>query len=1377
MLEGMSNDEQSRRTVRLDTWETILEHLRCVGQTEDEAGKINLLVELIVNLRLLGQDQAIPDRRTRSGNMESLYAELEGATRKMLDSVREPSSRFIYYAREVVKKLPVKQDAEDMIEQIRMAAEAFEEERTEDDPMRGFAGDLRKEVHRRLSPRIIQAYLEPYLALVEGNPEPIMRAGYVALPSRFDPAEESESFIDLARELKDRLDYLWDYGAGDMAVVKRSLEQSMPIFERCFLKAEVSGFLELLTPERLARRHVATDMLKRLASFKRNLKESFTESRIGLYDMLLVDLSLGRLIFLLANDLTNNHFLEVTPRNGKEALGVLAELLTISTVKGLAIGDADRNLTELEELRTQSANDYIRGKRCLSSIGNELQAYLQRDIIDRMSGTLNRVLEAYGVPTSRLSQIKTRFFNNFVRRTQVHVLSEFVEKVRGSIDLELERQSISRQLYADYRPLDGGLPLEPGSCVATTWKEVDELIRPTLGGKGNGLVDMARLGLAVPPAFILGFPLFAACEADGELDPGLRAIIDEQLAELERRCDRRLGDPDRPLFVSVRSGAPVSMPGVMVTVLNVGLVPAVRYGTYGRARTGLTEALYRRFLENAAGALASMPARLSGSDGGSGTAAMPPDLKTATTTELEACLRVKFGEGFLTDPREQLLQAIRLVYASRKSSAVDAFSRTLAMTIRSDTAVTVQRMVFGNLNDSSMSGVVITRDPITGADRLFGDFKRQAQGEEVVMGSVGTESIACIDEGIASALDACKRRLVEYYRQDLDLEFTVEDGKLYLLQARAARLGAFAQLVADKDFLERGLIDLGEFRTRLERLELANASIALPRADFRFRRWNPPLAVGVPINGGVVSGTLVLSNECLKEAEVRRESVVYLAHTTKPTDFTVMNGAHAIVTIYPGRTSHAAITALSINKTCIVGLDNAELDLERRCVHFRSGEGSGHITVAEGERVTADGNTGALYRGVAPISEFFLPVADIAEAIRDELDPVATARTIGQLIDEKLSGLSRETSIHRSGLDSPAARGMGRVIVRVDANVAVKDGAVADRRSLLRFVDTLSTLLERGATPIVCSHLGDPGAATGSGRTREEQYRDYSLQPVADVLAAILGDRFVFHQTSIATSGLLVSAEDMLTGKVNLLENLRFATGEKDNDDTFARDIAELSDGWYLNDAFNVCHRRHASIVGVPRYCPHRLAGPQVIGELSMLGLLLDEPEPPFVAVFKGTRQTADLGAQLGVMSALINRVDRMIITGEGVDGMLPRLESLATQAPGRLVIQPRDGELEEALDGAATILWSGASGLTGSGQTQTDLPDPAAAAGVSALKRAIDRNIPVVVCSAADRYGSGVPGSRLHLSSGPAAFLEYLERLSLPGITVLDPAPDTRTR
>ncbi len=1330
------------RGARLDTWERIMDRLALVADAKGEPEAVDILVELLVNLRLLGQDEAITDARTRSGDIEKTYAELERVTRSALDSIRDPSPRVIYFTREIIKRLPVRRDSEDMIEQIRMAAEAFEEERCEDDPLRGFAGDLRKEVHRRLSPRIIGAYLEPYLALVErGDPAPIVKAGYVALPSRFDPDEESRSFVDLAKDLMERLTYLWDYQVGDLAAVKESLRRNAPLFERCFLAAEVGGFLERLEPERLKEGHLVLEMLKRLASFKRVLKQSYDEGRIGLYDLVLVDLSFGRLIFLLANDLTNNHYVEVTPRNLRAALGVLRELLNISTIKGLAIGDVERRQREIDELRDATAYDFVKAKRCLGSISAELQRYLQADIIDRMSGPLNRVLEAYGVPTSRLSPIKTRFFNNFIRRTQIHVLSEFVEKVAGAVDRELERRSASMHLYAEYRPGPEHRKLDRSACVATTWGGADELARPFLGGKGNGLVDMAAMGLRVPEAFVLGYPLFSDAP-HGKHGPGgePRALALELLGELERRSGRALGDGEDPLLVSVRSGAPVSMPGVMLTILNVGLSPDAREALSRRHGRAFADSLYRRFLENAAAAVATAGGR-----------AVPDG---ASETELEGYLRQALGDAFLLDPREQLLGCIGLVYASRASSAVDAFAKTLATSVGTETAVTVQRMVYGNLDQGSLSGVVITRDPITGADELFGEFKRVAQGEEVVMGSAFTEPIARLPASTAAGLEDAKRRLVSRYRQDLDLEFTVESGELFLLQTRAARLGAFAQLVADTDFLERGLIDAEEYRRRLDRLETANACVALPRADFRARRWNPPLCVGVPINGGVVSGTLVLSEERLEEAELRRESVVYFAHTTKPTDFAIMNGASAIVTVYPGRTSHAAITAMSINKPCIVGCGDAEIDLSGRRVVFRSAGGQ---AVPEGERVTVDGNTGAVYRGIAPISEFFLPVRCVALAAETGTAPDIAARVRG-LVDERLAGLARETRLRRRGLgseeDSLAGR---RILVRVDANVYIDEGRVADPASVLRLAPTLEALLERGATPVACSHLGDPGRYQGKDRSREDLYEAFSLRPVAELLAEALGGRLAFHPVSVAASGLLIAPDELIPGVVNVLENLRFATGEKDNDEAFARALAELGGGLYLNDAFNVCDRRHASIVGAPRFCERRLAGPSVERELAALEAMLGEPARPFVAAFRGS----EAATRLGAMAALLPRVDRLA-TAEASAAPEPgsAAAALVQSYPERLATDAPPVLLAEALSKAGTVLWVGPASAYGSLDAEACLAAAAA------------RGARVVVCCDEYRYRLPSPASGIHYSSGPRAFLEYLERLSLPGVTALDQAP-----
>lgn len=1365
--------------MRLNTWDSILAQLALVRDTQDEESKIPLLMELLINLRLLGQDERIPDLRTKKADMEIIYADVEKTTREALDSCKSPSSKLIYYAREVLKKLPVRQGAEEMIEMIRATAEAFEEERSEDDPLRGFAGDLRKEVHRRLSPRIIKSYLEPYLELVRnGNTEPIVKAGYVALPMMFSPDEESEHFIDLAIELKERLSYLWDYDSGDIASVKHHLNQNIEVFERCFLKAEVQGFLGRLTPENLSDPYLELDLLKRLASFKHFMKESHRESRIDLYDYLLLDLSLGRLVFLLANDLTNNHFAEVTPRNFRDALGVLRELLNISSIKGLALGDVEQHQEELDELRESSMRDYLMAKKRLGAISNELQRYLQIEIIEKMSAALNRILQEYELPTSRLLPVKTRFFNNFIRRTQIHVLSEFSEKVSAAVDMELQRQADDMRLYAKLPALSDLENLGPEAYIASTWEKPDERIRAALGGKGNSLLDMAGLGLNVPPAFILGYPFFSSSHEGGSLGDTLTKIVDKKLGELEAQCGRKLGDPAHPLIVSVRSGAPHSMPGVMATILNVGLVPEVRLALNLRRGSHLTNALYRRFLKNCSAALHL----IQGLETPGPTS--PADYETEIR-EMEAKLGSYFGEGFFKDPREQLLRCIMLVYDSRASHAVRTYSKSLPSSVKTETAVTVQKLVFGNLNPRSSSGVVITRNPITGDDELFGEFKPAAQGEEIVKACTGTQAISSIDQELAEKLEKGKRLLVQRYKQDLDIEFTVENGELYFLQARAARLGAFAQLVADTDLLSQSIIDLDEYRARIDRLEAAYMSAALPRADFRLRRWNPPLSVGVPINGGVVSGTLVMSMERLKEAEARRESVVYFAYTTKPTDFDVMHVAQAIVTVYPGRTSHAAITAMSMNKPCIVGCGDIELDYERKLAIFR---GSGSTVLREGERVTADGNTGAVYKGVAPISDFFLPLASVSAVVGRCSSSAEAVIVVRDLVESELARLSRETNLRRAGLDSIESFGGGTVLLRVDANVKIEEGKIARQERVLQMLPTLESILSRNGTPVVCSHLGDPGAEGDLRLSREDLYAHFSLKPVAELLSSRLGDRFVFHNLSVASSGLLISRKDIEPHKVNLIENLRFASGEKDNDDAFARALAELSDGWFINDAFNVCHRRHASITGVPRFVSRRVAGPLVARELAMLEHLIENPPRPFVAVFSGK----ELRAQFGVMSALLPRVDRLVVippesliqtSTEGSEGdSLPPIDSLleslrAAASESLLIVGNGDKSLRKDLSRAAScigkarsILWSGPARLDYLAGESGSEKRSERGIHVRALHRAIGGKVFSVVCSEEEKQYAGLPYEGLHISTGPSAFLEFLERLSLPGITALDP-------
>ncbi len=1170
----------------------------------------------------------------------------------------------------------------------------------------------------------------------------------------------------------------------------------MDLFSRCFLQKEMEAFLALLTPENTAQRIVVFDLLKRLASFKGDLKRSFEEGRLDLFDFILIDLEIGRLVFLFANDLTNHHFADVSAHNLRDALALVRELLNIMNIKGVGLREGDVRLPDAKEVREASALDEVSMARNLQTIAEEMQRYLRVNIIGKMGQVLNRVIESYQVPTARLSPVKTRFFNNFLRRTQYHVVSEFVDKVLSTLERGLSNQIEGVEFdaeFPDHVPLEN--PQDLAAHVARTWEETSPRLRSVLGGKGKGLVDMTQLGLRVPPAFILGLPVSEWCQTRGIRDGAFRQLIDEQIAGLEARCEQRFGDPHNPLLVSVRSGAAISMPGAMATILNTGMTTGIRDAIARKHGTLFALTLYNRFLKNCMAAR-ELPMPLAGALGVDETRLRVENAHMATV------LGKVLGPAFLSDPREQLYTAIGLVFSSIDSPTARAYLQRFSDEVHPRTAVTVQKMVFGNRNSRCLSGVVLTRNPVTGRNQLFGEFKEQVQGEDVVMGNVITRPIQALGRGLRRELQECKRRLEMRFNNALDIEFTVEDGVLYLLQVRRARIGAYAKLISDIDFLRRGMISFERFRGRLDGLGMAHDFITIPRTDLAIREFNPPISEGVPINGGIVSGALLLSSEGIEKAEKKRETIIYFAYNTKPTDFQIMNSAHAIVNVYPGRTSHAAITAMTLNKPCIVGCTNAEIDRAGRQVVF---VGNPTVTIHEGEQVTIDANTGAVYRGPAPLSDRFLRVSWLVGQIEGIQDPDEAMRIVMRRVREKVAGLRRETGFQRRTLSAvrPGALKDRNVLLRLDLNVPVGPAGVLDTLRLQEAVPTIRKILEAGGTPVVCSHLGDPGAEGSAGQSREEIYAAFSLRPVAERLARVLSGDVVFHERSIASSGLLIGRAQLVPGKVNVLENLRFASGEKENDDLFARSLAHLADNYFVNDAFNVCHRRHASITGVPRFVRHSLAGPLVARELEVLERILHEPRPPFVAVLGGNR----LSRRMGIVHSLLLRVDHLLLAGgvahifqeaaEPSGGPTPvdrsvieNARSLLSRYGGRIVL-PTDvvrsgagrgtaddmvvdlgeeslGNMLSHLAGAGTILWSGPLGVV-------ERPDGAMATRVlaRALADRADHGTVVVACgettSAVIRQ-IGLASRFTHVSTGGAAFLEFIERLSLPGITALDP-------
>ncbi len=1398
-----TNPSAAAKMLPLNTWERIMAQLGAARGEPDQEKKIDLLVELLVNIRLLDKEERVPDARDAKGDIDALHRRLLEETKRTLDDMRGPSDEYIYYARELLKKLPVRGGGGALIDDIRSAAEYFEEGRDGDDPVLSFAGDLRKEVHRKLSPRILTRYVRPYLEFIRNkNPDPLFKAGYMALATSFNPDSEDPRFIELAEEMEEKLSYLWDYQRGDISVVKERLRERLDLFEKCFLRKEMETFLAICSDEHIRDTDNLIDCLRRLRSFKTLLKKSYFEGRVGLYDFLDLDLYLGRLVFIFTNDLTNSRYEAVSYANLKACVLLVKELVSLLALKGMLPGKSDDFVKELTALGEMETVDIIKTKRMLQDVSLELQRFMRSNIFKRLSRMLNNVLEVYKIPTASAAPIKDRFFNNFFRTTEFHAVDEFIEKTLVFLNRELAARSAENSLYGRYKV--GALPQVAGdydAFIASTWTRTPDTLRPFLGGKGNGLIDMASLGVRVPPAFILGLPICAELFREDADRQGFREAVGRHLGELEAQTGRRLGSPEKPLLVSARSGTTISLPGSMCTILNAGLTPAIREALAARHGAAFAEAVYLRFLRNV---LAALETETPGGGPEPGAA------------RAEKLVTDRLGAAFLQDPFEQLVKCIELVLASSRSHNVREYLKELSIEVNFGTAVTVQQMVFGNKSQNSMSGVVFTRNPINGRDELFGEYREMTQGEDVVMGNVVTRSVAAIPPAVKAGLQKYKELLEKKLKHELDLEFTVEDGELYLLQARRATVSTYAKLVIDTDLMKKGIISVYEYRGRIDRLCAGNAYISVPRNDGGAREWKPPVGTGVPINHGIASGRLALTPGKFEEFRAARENIVYMAQTTKPSDFNFINNSQGIVTVFPGRTSHAAITSITLNKPCVVGCANAVIDTARRSVTFK---GDPDVTLKEGEPVTVDANGGFVYRGAVPLSDSFIRTHNILETVSRAMTPEQAADEVERILRERIDIMTRETGIRKkniSGVDKSLFAGKN-VLVRLDLNVPFSKGKVTDAARIEAALPTVNYLLGAGATPVLCSHFGEPDKQEKKGKSREEVYAQHSLRPVADYIRANHLPGLVFHEGSIASSGVLVSKAAIVKGKPNLIENLRFAIGEKENDSVFARGLAGLADGIYVNDAFGTCHRRHASITGVTKHAELRLAGLLIEKELKYLGGAVSDPQRPFVGITGGSK----ISSKLGVIESLLQKIDLLIVGGgigytllkaRGFDvqkslveeSMLDTARKLL-QKYGDKIVLPRDfvvtdkfdfaaqkvGELRrdvkvipegwesfdlgrESLDHAVkilseakTVLWNGPIGAfeikEGSEGTLRLAHELAALAekGKTVIIGGGDSASAVKIAGVADKM--------THVSTGGGASLEFLERLTLPGISALD--------
>ncbi|WP_432839553.1 pyruvate, phosphate dikinase [Dactylosporangium sp. CA-092794] len=483
-------------------------------------------------------------------------------------------------------------------------------------------------------------------------------------------------------------------------------------------------------------------------------------------------------------------------------------------------------------------------------------------------------------------------------------------------------------------------------------------LKDLLGGKGGNLAEMAGLGLPVPPGFTITTDACRAFLRTGHEPYGLGDEVSLHLERLERQAGRRLGDPADPLLVSVRSGAKFSMPGMMETVLNVGLTDATVAGLAARADDErFAWDCYRRLVQMFGRTVRGVPAEAFRDVD---DAALDAAGLRSLTTEYQRVFRDHTGEDFPQDPREQLDQAVRAVFGSWNAERAVLYRRQERIPAGLGTAVNVVAMVFGNRGADSGTGVAFTRDPATGAPGVYGDYLANAQGEDVVAGirnTVPLQELEHLDKASYDELLAHMATLERHYQDLCDIEFTIERGKLWMLQTRVGKRTAAAAFVIAAQLVDEGMIDLDEALTRVSGDQLAR--LMFPAFDLSGGPTR--IAHGVAASPGAAVGAAVFDAHRAAELAATGTPVILVRRETNPDDLPGMIAARGILTSRGGKTSHAAVVARGMGKTCVCGAEALEVD-----VHKGQFTVDGHV-VSEGDVVSIDGTSGSVYLGEVPV--------------------------------------------------------------------------------------------------------------------------------------------------------------------------------------------------------------------------------------------------------------------------------------------------------------------------------------------------------------------------------------------------------------------------
>jgi pyruvate,orthophosphate dikinase len=493
--------------------------------------------------------------------------------------------------------------------------------------------------------------------------------------------------------------------------------------------------------------------------------------------------------------------------------------------------------------------------------------------------------------------------------------------------------------------------------------------RQLLGGKGANLAEMTRIGLPVPPGITV---TTEACleyyDAGRKMPPGLDEEIKEGIKKLEEKLGKKFGDPENPLLVSVRSGAAISMPGMMDTILNLGLNDETREGL---ARlTGdrrFANDCYRRFMQMFGDVVMGIPFQV--------FEEVLEELKKEVGVELDTELTAenldelierfkgiyaKEGGDFPQDPFQQLLKAVEAVFASWNNERAIVYRRIHRIPDDLGTAVNIQTMVFGNMGDDSGTGVAFTRNPATGEKEIYGEYLVNAQGEDVVAGIRTPKPIATLKDEMPEIYqqfaEICQR-LEDHYRDLQDIEFTIEKGKLYILQTRAGKRTAAAAIKVAADLVQEGKISEEEAVLRVdpEQLDQLMHPSLDPEAKVEV------LAKGLPASPGAAVGKVVFSADRAEELGKEGEKVILVRPETTPDDIHGMAMAQGILTSRGGMTSHAAVVARGMGTPCICGCEALRIDVDAKEFTVDG------VTVKEGDMITIDGGTGRVMLGEAKL--------------------------------------------------------------------------------------------------------------------------------------------------------------------------------------------------------------------------------------------------------------------------------------------------------------------------------------------------------------------------------------------------------------------------